>query len=88
MAKMILTHAVVDIDRWLEGKADRVRGFGGFATDVTDYVAADGSNNVAVSADIQDMAGAQAMMTSPPPEAAADAERHGVIQPVTVYMEK
>ena len=33
-----------------------VRGFGGFASDVTDYVAADGSNNVAVSADIHDMA--------------------------------
>jgi hypothetical protein len=88
MPKMVITHAVVDIDRWLAGKADRVGAFGGFATDITDYVAADGSNHVAVSADIHDMAGAQAMMISPPPEAASIAEGHGVIQPVMTYIEK
>jgi hypothetical protein len=62
-----MTHAVVDIERWLKGKAERVEGFAAFATDVTDYAATDGSNNVAITADIHDMAGAQAMMTSPRP---------------------
>jgi hypothetical protein len=88
MPKIVVTHAVVDIDQWLKGKAERVETFGAFATNVTDYVAADGSNNVAITGDIGDMAAAQAMMTSPPPEAAAAAERHGVVPPETMYIEK
>jgi len=55
---------------------------------VTDHVAMDGSNNVAITADIHDMAGAQAVMASPSPEQAAAGERHGVINPITVYVEK
>ena len=42
MPKMVVTHAVVDIERWLQGKAER----------------------------------------------AAAEERHGVIQPITFYIEK
>ena len=34
------------------------------------------------------MAGLQALMTSPSPEDAAAEERHGIIQPITVYIEK
>ena len=88
MPKMVLTHAVVDIERWLQGKADRVELASTWATNVTDYVAADGSSNVAVTADIHDMAGLQAAMASPPPEDTAVQERHGVIQPITAYIEK
>jgi hypothetical protein len=88
MAKMVITHAVVDVERWLHGKSERVAEFGTFATNVTDHVAADGSNNVAITADIHDMAGAQAAMDAPSPEGAAAAERHGVIPPATVYIEK
>ncbi len=88
MPKLVLTHAVVDIERWLNGKAERAAGFGPFATNVTDHVAMDGSNNVAITADITDMASLQTMLVSPPPEAAAVAESHGVIQPVTAYIEK
>jgi hypothetical protein len=86
MAKMVITHAVVDVERWLQGKSERVAEFGTFATNVTDHVAADGSNNVAITAEIHDMAGAQTAMDSP--EGAATAERHGVIPPATVYIEK
>ena len=43
---------------------------------------------IAITADIHDMAGLQAMMASPSPETAAQMERHGVIQPLTVYIEK
>ena len=88
MPKMVVTHAVVDIERWLQGKAERVALIGPFATNVTDHVAADGSNNVGIPADIHDMAGLQALMASPSPEDAAAEERHGVIQPITVYIEK
>jgi hypothetical protein len=55
---------------------------------VTDHVALDGSNNIAVTADVHDWAGMQAAMSSPPPELAAAMERHGVIPPLAVYIEK
>ena len=88
MPKLVITHAVVDLERWLAGKAERVTAFSQFATQVTDHVALDGSNTIAITADVHDLAGAQAMMASPPPETAAAMERHGVIQPLTVYIEK
>jgi hypothetical protein len=88
MPKMVVTHAVVDIEKWLRGKAERAGAIGKFATNVTDHVAADGSKKIAITADIHDMAGLQAMMASPSPETAAQMERHGVIQPLTVYIEK
>ena len=43
MPKMVITHAVVDIERWVNGKAERAATIGAFATNVTYYVAADGS---------------------------------------------
>jgi carbohydrate-binding DOMON domain-containing protein len=45
---MVITHAVVDIEQWVNGKAERAATIGAFATKVTDYVAADGSNNIAI----------------------------------------
>jgi hypothetical protein len=88
MPKMVVTHPVVDIERWLKGKAERAASIGSYATNVTDYVAADGSNNVAITADIHDMAGLQALMASPPPSAVAQEESHGVLAPQTAYIEK
>ena len=88
MPKIVITHKVVDVERWLAGKAERAALFGLFATNVTDHVAMDGGNNVAITADIHDMAGAMAVMASPSPEQAAAGERHGVINPITVYVEK
>ncbi len=88
MPKVVVTHAVVDIERWLRGKAERASAIGKHATNVTDHVAADGSKKVAVTAEIHDMVGLQAMMASPSPETTAQMERHGVIQPLTVYIEK
>lgn len=88
MPKLVATHAVVDIERWLAGKAERVQQLSGVGTNVTDYVAVDGSNHVAITADIHDVAGLQAMMAAPSPEDIATTERHGVIQPVIAYIEK
>ena len=88
MPKVVMTHAVVDTERWLKGKAERAAALSAFATNVTDYAAADGSNNIAVTADVHDMAGAQAMMASPPPWAVAQEESHGVLSPQTAYIEK
>jgi hypothetical protein len=88
MPKIVITHAVVDVERWLKGKTERAAVISAYATDVTDHVAMDGSNRIAITADVHDLAGAQAMMASPSPEDAAAMERHGVIPPFTVYVEK
>ena len=88
MPKVVITHAVKDVETWLKGKAERASLFGLFATNVTDHVAMDGSNNVAITADIHDMAGAMAVMSSPSPEQTAAGERHGVINPITVHIAK
>jgi hypothetical protein len=84
MPKVVLTHAVVDTDRWLKGKAERAAAIG---TNVVDYVAEDGSNNIAVSAEVDDLAALQAMLASPPPHVLAQMEEHGVVQPITAYVE-
>ncbi len=88
MPKMLVTHAVVDVERWLKGKTERAAVIGKYGTNVKDHVAADGSNKIAVTVDVHDLPGLQAMMASPPPEAAAAMERHGVVPPLTVYIEK
>ena len=88
MPKIVATHSVVDIQRWLNGKAERAAVISPYATDVTDYVAADGSNTIAISANVHDMDGMAAMMAAPSPEDAAAMERHGVLPPIVVYIEK
>ncbi len=84
MPKVVLTHAVVDIDRWLKGKAERAAAIG---SNVVDYVAQDGSNNIAVSADVDDPGALQAMLASPPPDVVAQMDEHGVVPPITAYIE-
>ncbi len=88
MPRVVIAHAVVDIDRWLKGKAGRAEAIeSGSGRNVTDYVAHDGSNNVAITADVADVAALQAMLASPPPEVAAAMEEHGVVPPITAYVE-
>jgi hypothetical protein len=53
---------------------------------VTDYVAHDGSNNIAITADVQDVDALGAMLTSPPAEVASAMEAHGVVPPITAYV--
>lgn len=51
MPKVVITHAVQDLNRWLQGKAERAAAIeSGTGSNVTDYVAQDGSNKIALSA--------------------------------------
>jgi hypothetical protein len=85
---MVITHAVVDVERWLEGKAERAAAIeSGSGSNVKDYVAADGSNNIAVTAEVADIDTINAMLASPPPEVLAKMEEHGVMPPFTAYIE-
>ncbi|HEX4745280.1 MAG TPA: hypothetical protein VFU99_00210 [Gaiellaceae bacterium] len=88
MPKVVITHAVEDIERWLAGKAERAAAIeGASGSNVTDYVAHDGSNNIAVSADVEDLAGLQAMLASPPPDVLEKMQTHGVVPPLTAYVQ-
>ena len=88
MARIVAVHVVQDIPRWLEGKAERAAAIeSGSGSNVTDFVAADGSNNVAVSAEVADLDELGAMLGSPQPETVALMEKHGVVQPITLYVE-
>jgi hypothetical protein len=89
MPKVVITHNVVDVDNWLKGKSERseaVAGLGG--ANVVDHVAQDGSNSVALTLDADDVAGLMAATAAPPPELAALMEKHGVVPPLAVYIEK
>jgi hypothetical protein len=87
MPKIVITHAVEDVDRWLKGKAERAAALPG-ATNVTDLVAMDGSNHAAVAFDIDDPDALKTFLSSVPPEMAAQAESHGVIvSTMTAYVQ-
>jgi hypothetical protein len=86
MPRIVITHAVQDAERWLKGKDERAAALPG-ATDVTDLVALDGSNHAAVAFGVDDLDALRTMLSSVRPEMAAQAESHGVIMPMTVYVE-
>lgn len=89
MAKMVVTHSVVDIHNRLKGKAERADAITAMGcTNVVDYVAEDGSKAIAVTADVNDLAAVMAAINSPPAEVAAVMKRHGVVPPLTIYIEK
>ncbi len=88
MARIVAVHAVADVPRWLEGKAERAAAIeSASGSNVTDYVAADGSSNVAVTADVADVDALKAMLASPSAEVLALMETHGVVPPITAYFE-
>jgi hypothetical protein len=88
MPKVVLTHSVEDVERWLTGKQERAEAIEAVGANVIDHVAADGSNNIAVTADVGDMEALQSMLASPPPEVLEAMQRHGVIPPITAYIER
>ena len=88
MPKVVITHAVQDIDRWLQGKTERAAAVeSGTGSNVTDYVAQDGSKNIAITADVADVDAMKSLLTAPSAEVAATMEAHGVVQPLTAYIE-
>jgi hypothetical protein len=88
LPKVVVTHAVVDLEGWLEGKAERAAAIeSGSGSNVVDHVAQDGSNSVAVTADVTDLEAMGAMLSNPSPEVVATMEAHSVVQPVVVYVE-
>jgi hypothetical protein len=89
MSKMVISHHVEDADKWLQFKAEReeaINGLGG--GNVVDHVAEDGSKVVAVTCEVDDVAAVMAAIASPPPELGEAMQRHGVVPPLTIFVEK
>jgi muconolactone delta-isomerase len=86
MPRIVITHAVKDVPRWLAGKAERAAALPSI-TNVTDLVAVDGSNHAGVVFDVDDLDDLKTLIASMPPEVAAQAEAHGVIQPMSIYVQ-
>lgn len=87
MPIIVITHAVQDVGRWLKGKDERAAALPG-ARNITDLVAMDGSNHAAVAFAIDDLDALKAVLSSVPPEMAAQAESHGVIVPtIAAYVQ-
>ena len=89
MPKMVITHGVVDVGNWLSFKAERaeaIAGMGGL--NAVDLVAEDGSNAVAIIGDADDPAAVMAALASPPADLGEAMERHGVVPPLKIYIEK
>jgi hypothetical protein len=79
MPRIVVTHAVKDVDQWLSF-SDRTReAFAPYATDVFFYTIPEGGNNVAVSLNVHDMDGLMALSQSP--EHQAFTEEAGVLHP-------
>jgi hypothetical protein len=88
MPKLVITHAVEELDRWLaghDGRAEAIESASG--SNVTDYVAADGSNHIAITADVTDVELLKGMLASPPPEMLQRMQEHGVVPPITAYVQ-
>ena len=89
MAKMVITHAVADVEHWLARKTERAEAIeSGSGSNVTDYVATDGNTNVAITADVADVDAMKALLGSPSPEILAIMQEHGVEPPITTYIER
>jgi hypothetical protein len=77
---------VKDVERWLQGHDERHAALPGIANGA-DLVALDGSPQAAFTFEIDDVGALTAVLADMPPEVAAQAESHGVIMPMTVYVQ-
>ncbi len=85
MPKIVATHAVKDVEVWLAGRQARAAAIGEFGTNVVDYAPVDDRNVVATTADIYNMDGLVGAMATP--EMQALEAKHGVIHPISVFVQ-
>jgi hypothetical protein len=87
MPKIVVTAAVKDVEAWLKFKPQLIAHLSAVASDGTSYVTTDGTNRVATTWDVPDLAAFQAAQAAASPEMAAAMERYGMIPPLTIYVE-
>jgi hypothetical protein len=82
MATYVITHEVEDVERWLSSTT-REEVFGPIGVTVRTFRDPEGSNKVALIAEIPDMEAFQEFMKT---DAAADAEKHDGVKPGTLLV--
>jgi hypothetical protein len=82
MATFVITHEVEDVERWLSS-TKREEVFGPLGITVRTFRAEEGSNKVALVAEIPDTDAWQAVIDS---EAGAEAMRHDGVKPETLLL--
>ncbi|MGO4256028.1 hypothetical protein [Marmoricola sp. RAF53] len=88
MPRVVIVHAIEEKDRWLAGHGERAAAIeGATGSNVTDFLAADGSNNAAITADVEDVAALDGLLSSPSPELLAVMQAHGVVPPISAYVQ-
>ena len=87
MSRLMISHAVTDVEDWLARRPQRVADLAPFASDITDYVAADGSGRVVVGLEVHDPQGLAAAMARLSPERAASIAEQGIIGPLVTLRE-
>ena len=85
MARVVFTHAVRDRAHWASKHSERVAAFAPWGTNVVDHFNDENGNQVAVSVDVFDMAAMRKALDSP--EITAAKQAHGVLDPLSVYIE-
>ncbi len=90
MPRIVITHNTEDPDNWSKFTSEREEAFKEFfgGSNVVDHIAQDDSNFVAVAAEVDDVDALMAALAAPPAELGAAMERHGVLPPITVFVEK
>lgn len=89
MSKIVIIHDVEDVDGWLAYKAERaeaIKGLGG--GNVVDHVAVDGGKTIAITAEADDVDELLAQVASPSAELQEAMQRHGVIPPLKVFVQR
>jgi hypothetical protein len=82
MPKLIITHEVEDVARWLSS-SNRAEVFGSVASDIRTYVDPGNPNRVGLSLDVADMDAFQAIVES---EAGAEAMKNDGVHPDTLVI--
>ena len=90
MSRVVVTHAVEDVQRWLNGKAARAAAIeSGSGSDPapTTSPRTGATTSPSLAENVSDLAAMGAMLSSPSPEVMAAMQEHGVVPPFTVYIE-
>lgn len=88
MPKVVVTHNVADVEKWLSFKSERAEAIAGLGgSNVVDHVAKGDSSTVAISAEVSDLAAFESTLAAPPPEVAEMMQNHGVQPPLTIFVE-
>jgi hypothetical protein len=89
MPRIVVVHDVEDVDNWSKHKAERADAIASMgATDVVDHVAQDGTKTVAITANADDVDAMLAATASPGPELMDAMQRHGVVPPLKIFVER